>query len=114
MTQSGAQAYLVNTGWNGSGKRISIKATRQIIDAILDGSIEQAEFNTLPIFNLQTPVALAGVDAKLLDPRQTYSQPEQWTEKALSLAGKFIANFEQFTDTSKGAELRSAGPAITD
>ncbi|WP_019530214.1 phosphoenolpyruvate carboxykinase (ATP) [Dasania marina] len=114
MTQSGAQAYLVNTGWNGSGKRISIKATRQIIDAILDGSIEQADFNTLPIFNLETPVALTGVDAKLLDPRQTYSQPEQWTEKALSLAGKFIANFEQFTDTSKGADLRSAGPAITD
>ncbi|QQD18909.1 phosphoenolpyruvate carboxykinase (ATP) [Spongiibacter nanhainus] len=110
MAQSGAQAYLVNTGWNGSGKRISIKATRQIIDAILDGSIEQAEFSVLPTFNLDIPLALAGIDSELLDPRQSYSQPEQWQEKAASLAQKFIANFAQFTDTPEGADLVSAGP----
>ncbi|MDF1693513.1 MAG: phosphoenolpyruvate carboxykinase (ATP) [Zhongshania sp.] len=112
MANAGAQAYLVNTGWNGSGKRISIKATRQIIDAILDGSIENATFNTLPVFNLATPVALAGIEENLLDPRQTYAETEQWTAKALSLAGKFIANFKQFTDTPEGAALVSAGPTI--
>lgn len=113
MEQSGAQAYLVNTGWNGSGKRISIKATRSIIDAILDESIEQTTFSTLPMFNLEIPVTLADIDANLLDPRKTYSDPEQWTAKASSLAEKFIANFQQFTDTPEGEALVSAGPTLT-
>jgi phosphoenolpyruvate carboxykinase (ATP) len=112
MEDSGAQAYLVNTGWNGTGNRISIKATRSIIDAILDGSIETADFNQLPLFNLDTPVTLAGVDANLLDPRKTYADPDEWTQKATSLAGKFITNFGRFTDTAAGASLVSAGPAI--
>ncbi|MFA7552621.1 MAG: phosphoenolpyruvate carboxykinase (ATP) [Spongiibacteraceae bacterium] len=112
MAQSGAQAYLVNTGWNGSGKRISIKATRAIIDAILDGSIEQAEFEVLPYFNLEVPAALPGVDENLLDPRQTYDDAAVWAEKAQSLAQKFVSNFEQFTDTAEGKALVSAGPSI--
>ncbi|MFT5888641.1 MAG: phosphoenolpyruvate carboxykinase (ATP) [Zhongshania sp.] len=110
MAQSGAQAYLVNTGWNGSGKRISIKATRGIIDAILDGSIEQAEFNTLPIFNLAIPTGLSGVEASLLDPRKTYQDTALWQTKSQSLAQKFINNFERFTDTAEGVALVSAGP----
>jgi phosphoenolpyruvate carboxykinase (ATP) len=112
MEQSGAQAYLVNTGWNGTGHRISIAATRRIIDTILDGSIETAEFIQLPLFNLDVPVALEGIEAELLDPRKTYTQPEEWTPKATSLAGKFIDNFQRFTDTQAGASLVSAGPAL--
>lgn len=113
MENSGAEAYLVNTGWNGSGKRISIKATRAIIDAIMNGAIEQSDFHALPIFNLDIPVALEGVDSDLLDPRKTYAETEQWTKKATSLAEKFIANFEHFTDTSAGADLVSAGPSLS-
>lgn len=112
MEQSGAQAYLVNTGWNGSGKRISIKATRSIINAILDGSIEQGDFNTLPIYNLDIPANLAGVDEQLLDPRNSYADVDEWTSKATKLAGMFINNFERFTDTADGAALISAGPTI--
>jgi phosphoenolpyruvate carboxykinase (ATP) len=112
MEQSGAQAYLVNTGWNGTGQRISIKATRRIIDTILDGSIEAAEFIQLPLFNLEVPAELEGVEGALLDPRKTYSQPEEWTQKATSLAGKFVSNFERFTDTQAGASLVKAGPSL--
>ncbi|MDN3652991.1 phosphoenolpyruvate carboxykinase (ATP) [Thalassotalea ponticola] len=110
MQAAGAQAYLVNTGWNGTGKRISIKDTRAIIDAILDGSIEQAECQTLPLFNLAVPTALHGVDSGILDPRDTYQQPQQWLDKATNLAGKFIDNFTKFTDTDHGKSLVAAGP----
>lgn len=81
MQAAGAQAYLVNTGWNGTGKRISIKDTRAIIDAILNGSLDNAETFTLPMFNLAIPTELPGVDTKILDPRNTYASPEQWQEK---------------------------------
>jgi phosphoenolpyruvate carboxykinase (ATP) len=81
MQASGAQAYLVNTGWNGTGKRISIKDTRAIIDAILDGSLDNAETFTLPMFDLAIPTALPGVDTHILDPRNTYGSPEQWRRK---------------------------------
>lgn len=111
MERSGAQAYLVNTGWNGTGNRISIKATRRIIDAILDGSIERADFTQLPGFNLAIPTALEGVESKLLDPRETYASTEEWTQKANSLAKKFVSNFEKFTDTPAGALLVDAGPS---
>lgn len=84
MQAAGAQAYLVNTGWNGTGKRISIKDTRAIIDAILNGSLDNAETFTLPMFNLQIPTALPGVDTHILDPRSTYGSPEQWQEKPTS------------------------------
>lgn len=112
MDAAGAEAYLVNTGWNGSGKRISIKDTRRIIDAILDGSIEQADTKQIPVFNLEVPVALPGVEAGILDPRDTYEDPERWTQRARDLATRFIANFEQYTDIEGGAALVDAGPQL--
>jgi phosphoenolpyruvate carboxykinase (ATP) len=112
MSQFNCKAYLVNTGWDGSGKRISIKATRAIIDAILDGSIDQSESQSLPIFHLSIPTALPGVDAAILNPINTYSDPDLWQSKADSLANLFIQNFEQYTDTEKGKSLLKAGPTV--
>lgn len=112
MEEHGAEAYLVNTGWNGSGKRISIKDTRGIIDAILDGSIEKSETKTIPYFNLEVPTALPGVDSKILDPRDTYADAKEWEEKAKDLAGRFIKNFEKYTDNAKGKALVAAGPQL--
>lgn len=105
MKANNATAYLVNTGWNGTGKRISIKDTRGIIDRILDGSIEQADTHHIPIFDLEVPTGLAGVDSQILDPRFTYENNEEWTEKAIDLAEKFKTNFEKFTDTESGKHL---------
>lgn len=112
MNASGAKAYLVNTGWNGSGERISIQATRAIIDAIMDGSINEADTEIVPVFNLTVPKALPSVDATLLDPRNTYSDTAQWQKKADELAGLFIKNFSDFTDTDSGKALVSAGPSV--
>lgn len=112
MLDSGAQAYLVNTGWNGTGKRISIQDTRAIIDAILAGSIETAPMQTLPIFNLQIPTQLPQVNSEILDPRNTYTDPLQWQSKAQDLALKFIENFEKYTDTQEGRALVQAGPKL--
>ncbi|MGE6147095.1 phosphoenolpyruvate carboxykinase (ATP) [Aeromonas media] len=112
MEASGAEAYLVNTGWNGTGKRISIKDTRAIIDAILDGSIEQAPTKVLPIFNLEVPTALPGVNPAILDPRDTYADQAEWDAKAVDLAGRFIKNFERFTDNDEGKRLVAAGPQL--
>ncbi|NKB76494.1 MAG: phosphoenolpyruvate carboxykinase (ATP) [Gammaproteobacteria bacterium] len=113
MEMSGAQAYLVNTGWNGSGKRISIQDTRAIIDAILDGSIEEASFSTIPYFNLAVPSSgLVGVDSGIIDPRNTYEDPEQWEKKAIHLAGLFIENFEKYADNEEGKKLVAAGPVL--
>ena len=110
MKESGAEAYLVNTGWNGTGKRISIKDTRGIIDAILDGSIEKAEMSQLPIFNLAIPKALPGVDTAILDPRDTYSDKAQWQAKAEDLANRFVKNFEKYATNAEGKALIAAGP----
>ena len=107
-----AEAYLVNTGWNGTGKRISIKDTRAIIDAILDGSIEDVETQTLPIFNLEIPTVLPNTDTTILDPRNTYENTDAWYEKANNLAEKFVANFVQYTDIEDGAALIQAGPHV--
>ena len=112
MDAVNAKAYLVNTGWNGSGKRISIKDTRAIIDAILDGSIEKAETSTLPIFNLAIPRALHDVDSAILDPRDTYSDAGEWERKATDLAQRFIRNFAMFTDNEEGMALVAAGPQL--
>ncbi|WED21921.1 phosphoenolpyruvate carboxykinase (ATP) [Vibrio sp. JC009] len=112
MNAAGAEAYLVNTGWNGSGKRISIQDTRGIIDAILDGSIDKAETKQIPIFNLEVPTALPGVDPAILDPRDTYVDPLQWESKAEDLASRFIKNFEKYTDNEEGARLVAAGPQL--
>ncbi|RLR65079.1 phosphoenolpyruvate carboxykinase (ATP), partial [Pseudomonas aeruginosa] len=99
MQASGAQAYLVNTGWNGTGKRISIKDTRAIIDAILNGDIDKAPMKTLPVFNLEIPTALPGVNSDILDPRDTYADKQQWETKADDLADRFVKNFDKYTDT---------------
>ena len=112
MDAVGAQAYLVNTGWNGTGKRISIKDTRKIIDAILEGDIEQAPTKTIPVFNLEVPTELPGVDPAILDPRDTYSEIREWEDKATDLANKFINNFVQYTDIEDGAALVEAGPQL--
>ncbi|MCI9402111.1 MAG: phosphoenolpyruvate carboxykinase (ATP) [Oscillospiraceae bacterium] len=112
MEQSGAKAYLVNTGWNGTGKRISIKDTRGIIDAILDGSILKAETKTIPYFGFAVPTALPGVDSGILDPRDTYADAAQWEEKARDLAGRFIKNFVKYTTNEAGKALVEAGPKL--
>ena len=112
MQKSGAKAYLVNTGWNGTGKRISIKDTRGIIDAILDGSIDKAATKKLPIFNLTVPTELPGVDTKILDPRDTYKDASEWETKAKDLAGRFIKNFVKYENNEKGKSLVKAGPQL--
>ena len=112
MEEHGANAYLVNTGWNGSGKRISIQDTRGIINAILDGSIDRAPTKTIPVFNLEVPTELPGVHTDILDPRDTYADPKEWDEKAKDLAGRFIKNFEKYTDNEHGKSLVDAGPQI--
>ncbi|MFI3268864.1 MAG: phosphoenolpyruvate carboxykinase (ATP) [Rikenellaceae bacterium] len=112
MEQSGATAYLVNTGWNGTGKRISIKDTRGIIDAILDGSIDKAETKQIPLFDLAVPTALPGVHAEILDPRDTYAAASEWDVKAQDLAGRFVKNFVKFTGNDAGKALVAAGPQL--
>ncbi|WGL98386.1 phosphoenolpyruvate carboxykinase (ATP) [Arsenophonus sp. aPb] len=112
MKAAGAKAYLVNTGWNGTGKRISIKDTRAIIDAILNGDIDKAETINLPVFNLAIPTNLPGVDNNILDPRHTYADNSQWEVKTKDLATRFINNFEKYTDTQVGAALVKAGPKL--
>jgi phosphoenolpyruvate carboxykinase (ATP) len=113
MQAVNAQAYLVNTGWNGSGKRISIKDTRAIIDAILDDSIEHHPTATLPIFNLTIPCTIKDVSAQVLDPRNSYASSDDWQVKAENLAGQFISNFEKFTDVANGEALVSVGPQLS-
>ena len=110
MEKSGAKAYLVNTGWNGTGKRISIKDTRGIIDAILNGDIKNAPTKTIPYFNLEVPTELTGVDPAILDPRDTYADVSQWETKALDLADRFIKNFAKYEGNAAGKALVSAGP----
>ena len=112
MEKVGAKAYLVNTGWNGTGKRISIRDTRGIIDAILDGSIDKAPTKVIPFFNFVVPTELPGVDPKILDPRDTYECACQWEEKAKDLASRFIKNFAKFTGNEAGKALVAAGPKL--
>ncbi|WP_140918888.1 phosphoenolpyruvate carboxykinase (ATP) [Limnobaculum xujianqingii] len=112
MKASGAQAYLVNTGWNGTGKRISIKDTRAIIDSILNGEIENAETIQLPIFDLAVPTSLPGVNPAILDPRDTYASEAEWKEKAEKLADLFVTNFDKYTDTPAGEALVAVGPKV--
>ena len=112
MEKNGAKAYLVNTGWNGTGKRISIRDTRGIIDAILDGSIDKAPTKTIPFFNFVVPTELPGVDPAILDPRDTYADAAQWEEKAKDLAGRFIKNFVKYQGNEAGKALVAAGPQL--
>ncbi len=112
MTKNGAKAYLVNTGWNGTGKRISIKDTRGIIDAILCGAINNVPTKKLPIFDFEIPTVLEGVATNILDPRDTYADPAQWDEKAKDLAGRFIKNFKKYEGNEAGKALVAAGPKL--
>jgi phosphoenolpyruvate carboxykinase (ATP) len=112
MEKSGAKAYLVNTGWNGTGKRISIRDTRGIIDAILNGSIDKAPTKTIPYFNFVVPTQLEGVATNILDPRDTYADASQWEEKAKDLAGRFIKNFAKYEGNAAGKALVAAGPKL--
>ena len=112
MEKSGAKAYLVNTGWNGTGKRISIKDTRGIIDAILNGAIKNAPTKTIPYFNFEVPTELEGVATEILDPRDTYADPAVWDEKARDLAGRFQKNFVKYTTNEAGKALVAAGPQL--
>ena len=112
MQASGAKAYLVNTGWNGKGERISLANTRAIINAILDGSIDDAETTTLPIFNLDIPTSLGAIDSAIFDPRNSYDNASGWDEKATDLASRFIKNFEKFNGTQEGRDLVAAGPQL--
>ncbi|MDD6364601.1 MAG: phosphoenolpyruvate carboxykinase (ATP) [Bacteroidales bacterium] len=112
MEKSGAKAYLVNTGWNGTGKRISIRDTRGIIDAILDGSIDKAPTKQIPYFDFCVPTELNGVDTHILDPRDTYADPAEWEKKAIDLAGRFIKNFGKYTNNEAGKALVAAGPQL--
>ena len=112
MEKSGAKAYLVNTGWNGTGKRISIKDTRGIIDAILNGDILSAPTKKIPYFNFEVPTALPGVDPAILDPRDTYKNADEWTAKAKDLAQRFIKNFAKYEGSAEGKALVAAGPQL--
>ena len=112
MKESGAKAYLVNTGWNGTGKRISIKDTRGIIDVILNGDINKAPTKEIPIFNLEVPTELQGVNDKILDPRDTYENSSQWEEKAINLASMFINNFKKYESNKDSKELIKFGPQL--
>jgi len=112
MKEHGAKAYLVNTGWNGTGNRISLKDTRAIIDAIIDGSIDNAPKTRVPIMNLEIPTQLPNVSEGILDPRETYSNASEWEEKAKDLAGRYIKNFEQYCDTEEGRKLIASGPQL--
>ena len=112
MEMSGAKAYLVNTGWNGTGKRISIKDTRGIIDAILRGAILTAPTKKIPYFNFEVPTELPGVDPAILDPRDTYADASAWEEKAKDLAARFIKNFAKYEGNESGKALVAAGPQL--
>jgi len=112
MEAAGAQAYLVNTGWNGSGKRISLKDTRAIINAILAGELDEVETDTLPVFNLQMPKVLPQVDSAILDPRRSWPTEAAWQQAAQDLAQRFITNFEKYTDNDAGKALVQAGPQL--
>ncbi|MBQ9590054.1 MAG: phosphoenolpyruvate carboxykinase (ATP), partial [Butyrivibrio sp.] len=112
MEKSGAKAYLVNTGWNGTGKRISIKDTRGIIDAILNGDVLKAETKKIPYFDFEVPTSLPGVDPAILDPRDTYANASEWEEKAKDLAARFQKNFVKYTGNEAGKALVAAGPQL--
>ncbi|MBQ6508736.1 MAG: phosphoenolpyruvate carboxykinase (ATP) [Flexilinea sp.] len=112
MEMSGAKAYLVNTGWNGTGKRISIKDTRGIIDAILNGDVLKAPTKQIPYFDFEVPTELPGVDSGILDPRDTYADPAEWEAKAKDLASRFIKNFKKYETNAAGKALVAAGPKL--
>ena len=112
MEKDGAKADLVNTGWNETGKRITIKDTRGIIDAILNGDINKAPTKKIPVFDFEVPTELPGVDTGILDPRDTYADASEWDAKAQDLAGRFIKNFKKYEGNEAGKALVAAGPQL--
>jgi phosphoenolpyruvate carboxykinase (ATP) len=112
MKEHGAKAYLVNTGWNGTGKRISLKNTRAIIDAIISGEIDKKQTKLIPYLNLSIPTTLPNVTSEILDPRDSYKDKGEWVRKAKDLASRYIKNFEQYTNTEEGKRLVSSGPSL--
>lgn len=116
MVSHETRAYIVNTGWVGGaygvGKRMDLPQTRRIIDAILDGTIENAEFETMPIFNLDVPKALHDVDTGIMNPRDSWSDKDAYDAQARRLAQMFVDNFKKFTNTPAGKALESAGPVV--
>ncbi|OYX83238.1 MAG: phosphoenolpyruvate carboxykinase (ATP), partial [Flavobacteriales bacterium 32-34-25] len=112
MKEHGAKAYLVNTGWNGTGKRISLKNTRAIIDAIINGEINEVATRKIPFLNLTVPTSLTDVSEGILDPRDSYADVNEWEEKARNLASRYIENFERYTDTEEGRRLVASGPTL--
>jgi phosphoenolpyruvate carboxykinase (ATP) len=116
VEKHGTKAYLVNTGWiggpYGTGKRIDLPSTRSIIDSILDGSIDEQEFEVIPVFNMSIPKKVQGVESKFLNPRNSWPVASDWDKAARELAEKFIANFGKYTDTHHGKALVSAGPSL--
>ncbi len=116
MEEHGSNAYLVNTGWTGGaygvGERMSLPATRKIIDAILDGALENAEYETLPVFNLEIPKEVPGVDSKILNPRNAWGSQEEFDKTIRVLAEKFITNFEKYATNEEGKALVAAGPQV--
>ena len=112
MEKSGAKAYLVNTGWNGTGKRITIKDTRGIISAIQNGDVVKAPTKKIPFFDFEVPTELPGVDPAILDPRDTYANASEWEEKAKDLAARFQKNFKKYEGNEAGKALVAAGPQL--
>lgn len=112
MAESGAKAFLVNTGWNGTGKRISIKDTRGIIDGILNNDILEAPTKKIPYFDFEVPTELKGVDTNILDPRDTYEDASEWDAKAKDLAERFVKNFKKYEGNEAGKALVEAGPKL--
>lgn len=111
-----ASVWLVNTGWLGGpygvGKRMALPSTRMIIDEILSGRLNDAEYETLPIFNLKIPRTVCGEKADYLNPREVWANPDEWFPAAENLAKMFIENFKQFTDDEATKKLVSAGPVL--
>jgi phosphoenolpyruvate carboxykinase (ATP) len=116
MKENNAEAWLVNTGWMrgpyGTGNRIDINVTRRIINAILDGSINNSGFSMLPVFNLSIPDRIEGIDPEMLDPGNVWESRIKWHIAATDLAFKFINNFSKFTSNKETAQLVNHGPKI--
>lgn len=112
MADTSAQAWLINTGWNSKGERLSLTNTRNIISAILNGSVSKTLYKEIPVFNLSVPDNIPGVDNNLLDPRNNWDSEKEWLEAANKLAQLFVNNFKQYSTTEAGKLLAFAGPDL--
>ncbi len=117
MKEHNASAYLLNTGWvtgkYGVGYRIPLKINRLSIDAILDGTIGEAGYETMPVFNLQIPKTVKGVEAGMLNPRNSWTDKNAYDKTLQELGAMFVENFKNFIDSPIGKSLVNAGPQVT-